>query len=175
MNTDDVISAADELRAENYQIVPPIDVYEIARNNGLEVIEKVFPDDQADISGFVTAQDGIGKLYVNMLDNPTRRRFTVAHELGHWQLHREELRSNPQRSILFRIAIGRLNKDPIERDANIFAANLLVPLDLLGKYKKDNSNEQLAAKFGVSTEVIGYRLSLLEKTGNVQKEKETDK
>lgn len=172
MDISRVVKAADEVRAENFQSSPPVDVYEIAQNNGLEIIEVKFPEEQADISGFVTIQDGTGKLYVNLSDSPTRRRFTVAHELGHWRLHRDELRSNPQRSILFRIAIGKLNNDPIERDANVFAANLLVPLELLREHKSGRSVEELAKLFNVSTEVIGYRLSLLKKDGNVQTRKE---
>jgi Zn-dependent peptidase ImmA (M78 family) len=173
MQIDDVIRNADLVRTENYQTTPPVNVYDIARNNGLEIIEKAFPQDQANISGFVTMQDGTGKLYVNLADAPNRRRFTVAHELGHWRLHKEELRNNPQRSILFRIAIGQLNKDPIEKDANIFAANLLVPLELLRQYRDGKTNEQLGELFGVSTEVIGYRLSLLEREPNVRTQEDS--
>lgn len=165
---DSVVKDADSLRAASFQHSPPIDVYELARSNGLDIIEKPFPVDQANIAGFITVQDGRGKLYINLLDSPKRRRFTIGHELGHWRLHRSELINNPQRSILFRIAIGQLNKDPVERDANIYAATLLVPLELLEQYSKSMSNEKLADLFNVSTDVIGYRLSLLEKQSNVR-------
>jgi Zn-dependent peptidase ImmA (M78 family) len=173
MHISDVISDADKVRAENFQDTPPIDVYDIARNNGLDIVEKYFPPNQANIAGFVTRQDGRGKLYVNLADSSNRRRFTVAHELGHWRLHKQELENNPNRSILFRIAIGQLNKDPIEKDANIYAANLLVPLSLLEACRQGKSKEQLAEMFGVSTEVMGYRLSLLEKTEDVRQEKQS--
>ena len=172
MQIDDVIKDADEVRAENFQTTPPIDVYGIARNNGLEIIEKHFPSDRSNISGFVTMQGGTGKLYINLADSPSRRRFTVAHELGHWRLHREELQNNPERSILFRIAIGQLNTDPIEKAANIYAANLLVPLDLLKQYCNEKNNVELAELFGVSTEVIGYRMSLIEKDPDVRPKEE---
>jgi Zn-dependent peptidase ImmA (M78 family) len=175
MKIEDVIKDADQVRLENYQDTPPIDVYGIADNNGLEIIEKHFPPDQSDIAGFVTMQNGTGKLYVNLQDGPNRRRFTVAHELGHWRLHKDELLTNPNRAILFRIAIGQLNKDPVEKDANIYAANLLVPLDMLEKYRDGKTKEQLADLFGVSTEVIGYRLSLLEKGTDVRPQKEETK
>ena len=165
---DDVIRHADTVRTESFQTTPPIDVYTIARSNGLDITEKEFPADQADIAGFITVQDGRGRLFVNLLDGPSRRRFTIAHELGHWRLHRNELQNDPQRSVLFRIAIGKLNQDPVEKAANIYAANLLVPLDLLEQYKKSMNTEQLAKLFEVSTEVIGYRLNLLEKATNVR-------
>jgi len=164
---DYAIKDADAVRAESFQNTPPVDVYGIARSNGLDITEKVFPADQADIAGFVTVQDGRGRLFVNLLDSPSRRRFTVAHELGHWRLHRNELQNDPKRSVLFRIAIGKLNEDPLEKAANVYAANLLVPLDLLKQYRKGMSVKQLAKLFEVSTEVIGYRLSLLEKDKNV--------
>lgn len=169
---DAIINDADSVRAESFETNPPIDVYGIARSNGLDITEKVFPENQANIAGFITVQDGRGKLYVNLLDSPQRRRFTVAHEFGHWRLHRDELRNNPKRSILFRIAIGKLNSDPEEKEANIYAANLLVPLDILKKYRAGGMGvEQLAKQFNVSTDVIGYRLSLLEKNTNVRAEK----
>lgn len=174
MQINDVVKDADQVRAENYQNTPPINVYEIARNYGLQIIETDFPAEQNDIAGFVTAQNAMGKLYVNLSDHPNRRRFTIAHELGHWRLHRDELRANPERSILFRIAIGQLNKDPIEKEANIFAANLLVPLDLLKQHKKGKTQEELAKLFNVSTDVIGYRLKLLEKDTNVVQETKTN-
>jgi len=166
------IESANEVLAENYLSEPPINVYELAKNYGLDVIEVHFPASQDNISGFVTATDGTGKLYVNANEPPNRRRFTVAHELGHWRLHKEELQTNPERSILFRIAIGQLNKDPIEREANIFAANLLVPLDMLRKYKAGKTNAELAKLFNVSADVIGYRMKLLESQPNVRTQQE---
>jgi Zn-dependent peptidase ImmA (M78 family) len=175
MQIEDVIKDADLVRAKSYQTTPPIDVYDIARNNGLDIIEKLFPAEQSNIAGFVTKQDGRGKLYVNLADSPNRRRFTVAHELGHWRLHKAELETNPNRSILFRIAIGQLNTDPVEKEANTYAANLLVPLDLLEQHKVGRSQEELAALFGVSTEVMGYRLSLLEKSNGVQAKEKTNR
>lgn len=168
MTITDAIQAADKVLAENYLTEPPIDVYELAKNYGLEVVEVPFPPEQDNISGFVSADNGVGKLYVNANEGPNRRRFTVAHELGHWKLHQEELQNNPQRSILFRIAIGQMNQDPIEKEANVFAANLLVPLNMLKKYKDSKTNSELAKLFNVSTDVIGYRLKLLERPPDVQ-------
>jgi Zn-dependent peptidase ImmA (M78 family) len=168
MQIDKIIDSANEVREENFQTAPPIDVYGIAENNGLQIIELPFPPEQSDIAGFVTMSGGKGKLYVNLNDHPNRRRFTIAHELGHWRLHEEELKKNPERSILFRIAIGKLNKDPVEKEANIFAANLLVPLGLLEKELDGKDNQELAKLFGVSTDVIGYRLKLIERKPDVQ-------
>ena len=76
---------------------------------------------------------------------PPRRRFTIAHELGHWVLHRDE-----QRSLFCRHGVidppgvtpagaagdapgpdaARPPLDPIEAEANAFAAALLMPARL---------------------------------------------
>lgn len=168
MKVDDVVKKAESLLEENYIKEPPVDVYQLARFNGLDIIEQAFPEQLNHISGFVTKDGDINKMYVNLNDSPNRRKFTIAHELGHWLLHQEELTKNPNRSILFRIAIGELNKDPLEKEANIFAANLLVPLTLLNKYRDDKSIDELAKLFGVSKDVIGYRLDLLERTNDVR-------
>ena len=58
---------------------------------------------------------------------------------------------------MYRKALGELNQDPKEKEANCFAANLLVPAELLEKYK-DYNIDTIAKIFGVSQEVIGYRL-----------------
>jgi Zn-dependent peptidase ImmA (M78 family) len=171
MKIEEVVKKAEDLLEENFILEPPVDVYELARLNGLEIIEKKFPKEQSHISGFVTIDNGINRMYVNLNDAPSRRKFTVAHELGHWLLHSEELEKNPNRSILFRIAIGELNKDPLEKEANIFAANLLVPLKLLNKYRDNKTIEQLSELFNVSKDVIGYRLELLKRTNDVRNQK----
>lgn len=164
MQTDDIITQVNQVLKDNYSddVTPPIDVYGIAKNAGLTLVEIPFPVESNHISGFITKNNGADTLYVNSNEPENRRKFTVAHELGHWYLHKDELETNPNRSILFRIALGKLNTDPIEKEANIFAANLLVPMNLLEQYNKDGEDTQsLAKQFGVSQDVIGYRLQLL--------------
>ncbi len=167
MRVDEVVKKAEEVLEQNFVQEPPVDIYDLAGLNGLEVVEKVFPDELSHISGLIANEDSKPRVYVNLSDAPNRQKFTVAHELGHWLLHADELSKNPNLSILFRIAIGELNKDPWEREANIFAANLLVPLPLLGKYRNGKTNEELASLFGVSKDVIGYRLDLLKRNDHV--------
>jgi Zn-dependent peptidase ImmA (M78 family) len=87
----------------------------------------------------------------------TRQAFTLAHELGHWLLHNEKLRESPELSILFSKPLGELNKEPIEKEANCFAASLLVPKSFLEEYK-DEDPLTIAQIFGVSQDVIGFRI-----------------
>jgi len=156
---EDVKKLSEQVLEENYIEEPPIDIYEVAKNYGLEVEEQSFPSKYSQISGFITEDNGAPHLVVNAADSKNRKNFTVAHELGHWLMHRDNLRADPKVGVLFRIPLGKLNADPLEKQANTFAANLLVPEKMLiAKKKLGLSQKELAETFGVSEEVIGYRL-----------------
>ena len=58
--------------------------------------------------------------------SPRRQRFTTAHEFGHYLLHR---RKYPQGFWCDEAAVDGRTKNQIEREANEFAAALLMPLD----------------------------------------------
>lgn len=68
-----------------------------------------------------------------------RYNFTIAHEVGHWRLHREHLRRDPSQAIFFKTngepAFICRDGDtvPEEWQANAFAACLLMPRDALRK------------------------------------------
>ncbi len=135
-------------------IVP---VEEIAQREGLSI--QYFSSDtdmSRKVSGFFDPKTNT--IYINTDDPPARQSFTIAHELGHF-----ELKHPPDKyGVLPRFA-SPIDKDPIEQEANCFAANLLVPQDrLLKTMERYNLTKQdtslLADLFGVSLEVIRYRL-----------------
>lgn len=79
-----------------------------------------------------------------------RKRFTIAHELGHHFLHEETTMS------------FRRDKSLKEREADIFAAEILMPKELVEKeYQKNVDLQYLARKFNVSFQAMKYRLSSL--------------
>lgn len=97
-------------------------------------------------------------IYVNRDDPPNRQTFTIAHELGHHYLHRDFILTHPdQYKVLYRKPMGR-ETDPIEKEANSFAANLLVPTEWLKRYYRIASVAEMARVFIVSEEVIRWRL-----------------
>jgi hypothetical protein len=55
-----------------------------------------------------------------------RRRFTIAHELGHWLMHRRLMKAGHRSS---EAAIQGRSKLIVEREANEFASNLLMPFN----------------------------------------------
>lgn len=62
-----------------------------------------------------------------------RYRFTLAHEVGHWRLHRQHLMNDPAAAPLFEhdcdaAFVNRSSANPPEEiQANAFAANVLMP------------------------------------------------
>lgn len=141
-------------------VEPPVPIIELAEGAGLEVIFAKFPAENANVSGFIELESK--KVFVNLADSRTRQAFTIAHELGHWCLHRTKIHQDPKLyRVLKREPVGGQKSD-LEQQANWFAAQLLVPPDFLQRYIAGNvympSEQSLAEIFAVSKDVIHYRL-----------------
>lgn len=172
------ITEAEKVLQDNFVAQPPVPVYDIARKNGLKIARVHFPTKYSHIQGFITKENNAYIMYVNADDSIGEQNFTIAHELGHWKLHKAQLEKDLNKSVLFRLSIAELNKDKLEAEANLFAATLLIPDELYEKYKDDLDQKGLADKFGVSEDIIGYKLKLLQEKdkspdGVVQKEETT--
>ncbi|OXL89386.1 ImmA/IrrE family metallo-endopeptidase [Staphylococcus aureus] len=92
-----------------------------------------FPDS---ISGYSRINEiGVPEIVVNARHTSGRRRFTMAHELGHILLHWGWPQPNLDKeySILYRNEYSSDANTQMENEANEFAAQLLVPLDILEK------------------------------------------
>lgn len=68
-------------------------------------------------------------LYNDSITHPGRVNFTLAHELGHYMLHRRDLDSDRFECGEQDMRNERQNQNSIEKEANAFAANLLMPLN----------------------------------------------
>lgn len=144
---------ADRL-TERYK-TPPIPVVEVAELNGVDVVFANFGKEGERVAGF--CDFGAAKLYVNREDIRERQYFTIAHELGHWVLHRQIYVADPERyPVLPRFQSVDKN-DPLEQEANAFAANLLVPERLL-KPVINAPISTLARIFSVSKTMMEYRV-----------------
>lgn len=119
-------------------------------------------DPMADhISGYIERQNSSYRIVVNANHASTRRRFTAAHELGHYIYHRDLLGEGVGDNRAYR-AEGtdrpNVNIRPIhERQANSFAANVLMPRHRLTNVEHE-STAGLASRFGVSQEAMRIRL-----------------
>ena len=146
----------------------PIDVFALAKAAGADVVQHEFEED-GDISGMLYRDATRTVIGVNAAHSLTRRRFTIAHELGHLQLHPgRPLILDASARVNFRDRTASLATDREEIEANAFAAALLMPERLvLESVERVLSTEQhtperlvrlLADDFQVSEAAMGYRL-----------------
>jgi hypothetical protein len=159
-------------------VAPPVDALRLAEeHDGLDVQEHA---DLLTLPGAPTLTAGSTlsgllfpaerRIYVNAVEaqrSPGRRNFTIAHELGHWHLHRAD-GSDVHTRFCRSDDVGgdvRAVRDAahIEREANRFAAALLMPEALV----RDQAAQLrlhvsvLAERFGVSNLAMRVRLDSL--------------
>ncbi len=151
---------------KKYNIKKPlIDVFDIAQSEGIEIVY-FQPQDSTDedISGFFyeDTDTKAKRIYINKLDSAPRQVYTVAHELGHYFLgHKPN-----EYSVLLRQAVYATKKDEAEKEADSFAAELLMPKRMVEAVKKDykltDDDELILSQlFGVSQQAMHNRLSNL--------------
>lgn len=107
-------------------------------------------------SGSLSHKDGKWIMCVNRNHNKKRQRFTMAHELGHYMLHKGKNLEFVD-TTFFRSA----QMDSIEYNANEFASRLLMPENSLRKLidiDKIKNIGTLAEKFNVSSAAMKYRV-----------------
>lgn len=166
-------------------VYPQFDINKVLED--LEIVVegfgvKVFYSDMSnfpnpdDVSGYSRVNDkGFPEIVVNGNQPEERRRFTIAHELGHIILHWKWLNKPNQEldkqhaEILFRKNGYTESETLKEKQANEFAAELLAPLHLvagdIGNLKKRSEYERLfiqrrvANKYKISNQFAGYQIN----------------
>ena len=149
-------------------IRPVVDVKMLAQMQGALVVEE--PDDDLS-SGFLFRAPGSPPIIgVNASHPPTRKRFTIAHELAHLLLHVKNGVHVDYAIVKMRDARAGEGTDEDEMEANRFAAELLMPrifveadLNELGPICADDEKAiaALAKRYGVSSQAMAIRLSSL--------------
>lgn len=138
---------------------PPVDVHAIAENIGIVVEEQSFEDE---ISAILVRGQRFTAIVVNSSQSPQRKRFSIAHELGHAFLgHADRLYVEfvaPE--LLAPFSPQRVDD---EREANWFAADLLMPADWVRKdWKRFKGNlRDMAKEYQVSEQAMWIRLQQL--------------
>lgn len=100
-------------------------------------------------------------IFINSQHSKERRLFTLAHELGHILFH---LGRDQQETF---VSLFSSNRDPAEKQANAFAAELLMPVQLVddlvrttaGRLQEPAGLESFARLFNVSRDAMFYRLA----------------
>jgi Zn-dependent peptidase ImmA (M78 family) len=142
---------------------PPVPVEEIAVNLGLEVRYAPF---DGDLSGALVRSRGETYIGVNSSDHPNRQRFTIAHELGHFLLHKGiSLHVDKDFRVNLRDGDSSAGVNPEEMEANRFAAELLMPTRFVVRDVEElravnqAALDALARRYKVSPHAMKIRLS----------------
>lgn len=138
----------------------PVDPYRIATSLGIDVVELDLPEG---VSGALIKELGKDPVIVlHSKDSRNRKRFSCAHELGHY-IDRQDKNSELYEYVDLRNADSALGTDREEIFANQFAANLLMPEEEVHRLVRGGAPRFIMAlRFGVSDDAIQFRLKSLD-------------
>ena len=145
----------------------PVLVEQVAEHLGVEI---ELADLGEDCSAVLVRNGDRAIVGVNKEHHLNRRRFSIAHEIGHFVLHRGDTYVDKGYRVHFRdLESGSATKRE-EMEANAFAAALLMPAEWVRHafnqqpfdLNEDGGLENLARKFKVSAQAMAYRLINLE-------------
>jgi len=143
----------------------PVDLDSLASAIGLRVKYAYLTDE---ISGMLERNETDAFVVtINSSHVPTRQRFTLAHEIGHYILHRSLVGDGLDDNMAYRSTdIGKYHNTSIgpreETEANRFAAELLMPMSLVNRewQSGDYTLKQMATRYGVSEAAMKIRLGV---------------
>jgi Zn-dependent peptidase ImmA (M78 family) len=141
----------------------PVNLEDLCRELDIRVHEAWLAED---ISGeLVPIEPGLYQINVNATHADSRKRFTIAHELGHYFYHRDLIGTGIDDDRAYRSTeSGRYHNTRIgpreETEANRFAANLLMPTHLIQKLENSGkySVEEKAKALRVSVAAMRIRM-----------------
>ncbi|OGJ21057.1 MAG: hypothetical protein A3A82_00320 [Candidatus Pacebacteria bacterium RIFCSPLOWO2_01_FULL_47_12] len=159
----EICSIVEDIRIKTSFSYPEQNIVDLARELGVSVYEVDFSTNP-EVNAMLVYNDEKNAnkptIYIKKALPDTRKRFTLAHELGHYVLHKKE-------GVKFRLDGFDYSNDSQyakeETEANFFAATILVPQEELKRLKTffDNNLDVIADYFGVSKEVIENRTKWL--------------
>ncbi len=146
----------------------PVRLEKLLKRLKIDLVEKHL----SSMSGAAIIKDSKKIISINKSESDVRKRFTMAHELGHILLHYDqELNIDLKPIRLNRDSNSTTGESWREVEANYFAASILMPANLVEQYygvfvKKYEDDDELltamAKKFDVSVQAMGIRLAKLE-------------
>lgn len=150
----------------------PVNVNALARQLRLRVRSVPLAES---IAGMLTREADGWTVTVNAAHAESRQRFTIAHEIGHFVLHRDRLGTGTNDSTSYVVtADAEPYNDAIgpeaERDANQFATAVLMPeariVDVCRTFRC-NDPEPVARMFRVSPHAMRVRMAYLRERGRL--------
>ena len=142
----------------------PVKLGAIAKRLGVTVLLSTLP---RGTSGQIGKENGDFVIRINRHEAKYRQRFTLAHELAHFLLHRERIEAEGgwSENVLLRAPNQPMQ---IEYEANRLASDLVIPSAQLANATADYTGpmtseviEDLARRFGVSTAAMEIKLQMV--------------
>lgn len=137
----------------------PVQTVPIAKDLGIGVFRaKGWPNTLSGIIRKDPDSPDNYNIYVNAEHHERRRRFTIAHEIAHFVLHRDIIGDGISDDALYRSGLS--NK--IEAQANRLAADILMPWELLDPLLDGGTTDidELSKAFNVSRSAMSIRLGV---------------
>lgn len=133
----------------------PVDPVRIARGLGIRVVDAPL---DSNVSGALVKEQGQDPtIMLNAADSPNRKRFSCAHEIGHFVRRREQ--PEKYEYVDYRAGLASTGSDPEEVYANQFAACLLMPeAEVRAAHRQGLDDLDMAIRFDVSREAMQFRL-----------------
>jgi IrrE N-terminal-like domain len=141
-----------------HQVTPPVNVEHLAEVLCLPVTRRdLGPSVSAMIQRDPTRRGSSGfVIYINSKDPMVRQRFSLAHEIAHFILHRDLIDQGVTDDTMYR---SSELSSVYETQANQLAADILMPIRLVKKsFQANSSLAQLAILFQVSKGAMKIRL-----------------
>ena len=165
-----IIEEAKRLLQENSVDRPSVPIQRIAKSLGARMI---FSPLDSELSGMIYVKGRTPIIGINSLHHPNRQRFTIAHECGHLTLHKgligKKIHVDKRFPMLMRDSLSATGISRIEIEANLFAAEILMPRHLLTEalnnepfdIDEEETVNALARSFRVSPAAMRFRLGNL--------------
>lgn len=149
---------------ENWDQQLPVNIEQICRACGVITYRRVMPDD---LSGMIVkrATEKNARAFIDSDEPAVRRRFTLAHELGHF-IERTVLAKDNEYGFSEVRMGGRRENDyfPHEFFADEFAGAILMPETKVREFKSEGKSvQEMARLFDVSVSAMEMRLDNLQR------------
>lgn len=150
---------------DNGLLTLPVDVENLATLLGIKYEKRNFDPSKSKVSGFLvkTAKNEPFLAVTNAAEYPQRQRFTLAHEIGHYvHLYQNRPTNEVVGKVEYRNELSSAGTDPEEVWANQFAAELLMPANIVSQYWGEGlSKTDISSIFDVSIAALENRLNSL--------------
>lgn len=132
------------------------DIFETAENSGANVWFR----ELGGLKGFYICENGARYIVINEELDDVLKRVVCAHELGHDTLHRELSEGGLREGTLF------LDSNKTEREANLFAACVLITDDEILEAMSENADlASVSASLKLPPEIVLYKLEAMNYKG----------